>query len=261
MRKIDRGEFSVKLVRDWSIDELIGLLLDLTLGERAPGVTKSFLAKAIMTFSDDKIADMLDKWKTYQVQRTDVEERDPEVLALMDAKTSIREGVIVHILKLKLLGEDELVTKKYMQCIIYFAQVLGVELRYKFKMGISGPRCRDLANDLDVLDVLRILDVDYVRDTFNSSVILKDQKFEPYPVAKAYIEEHKDAFDRLTALFHGHSVAEMNTLAVVHFVSCVLRERGSSYGKEDVVRVAATLVKGQGVAEAYDYLVAEAVLQ
>ena len=122
------------------------------------------------------------------------------------------------------------------QKLVYFLQEKGTTLKYDYEIHHYGPYCFELANDLDLLNSLEILDVS------------PDQKGYGYHISRGRLADNFSEKDDHLATSHntdlefvinnfaGCDPAEIELKATIHYVNKIMKDNGSGISRDDVLR-------------------------
>lgn len=165
--------------------------------------------------------------------------------------TDIRKSSIVFIMTL--ISRKNIGTKA-IQKLIYLLQALGAPLQYRYRMHTYGPYCKELSNDVDLLELDGVVDI----ENNPSLIILNDSSraFEEGTPFRTFLLAHGKSYDTLVQSFGARPTHELDMCATAHFTERILRERrGTASDKPAVLREVKIMRPGESdktIEDAYE---------
>lgn len=179
---------------------------------------------------------------------------------MLDKIEEKRENAIVYLLE-HLKGKQ--VGKKSIQKLVYFLQVFGVDLNYRYKMYHYGPYCSELSRDLNVMNMMGTINIEDASSTDGYSISATNSDTKSDDEIQQFLDSHKQSFHRLLSDFKRCSAKKLELYATIHFVERVLQERAQDSGKDDIVqkvRIIKPKYSTNNIMQAYNYLLNKSII-
>jgi len=119
--------------------------------------------------------------------------------------------------------------KIQLQKLIYFLQVFGLELQYKYQIYHYGPFSFDLSGDIDRLETLKVIDIQPDKDGYGFHI--RGGKFlgEVISESSKKYEECIVTIEQVVEKFGGFAASQLELFATIHFVNKVLGDQGNNH--------------------------------
>jgi len=171
-----------------------------------------------------------------------------------------RINAIAYLLKLL---EEKQVGKKSIQKLVYFLQVFGVDLKYRYGMYHYGPYSSELSNDLDIMDMMGTINIEDNPNMYGYSIKLGESGKEQASDIEQHLYSDKEHFDKLLSVFGRCSAKKLELYATMHLVESILQRRGQDSSQESVTREVKILkpkYPDNDIEKAYKYLLGKSII-
>lgn len=124
-----------------------------------------------------------------------------------------------------------------LQKLVFFLERLGIPLDYRFEMYHYGPYSFELAENLDTLNTLKVLDIQPQIDGYGYS-INASKYFQEFLDRKSdSLKDYESIIDFVIENFASKDASKIELLATIHFVEEILNRRNVTDRKIVVEKV------------------------